>query len=209
MLNNHLLAFKPFIETKMVQSKFRAIIIGGGPVGLAIANGLDRAGLDFLILERHLTIISESGAGIMLWPHTVRIFDQLGLAEACEGRYIPLYEKTTTRLDGTPLRTGLIFKFLSEKFVTLASPNYYLFTNSKPSHGYPCMNFPRPLLVQTLFDGLGAGKAKIRTGASIDSIEMTDKGVRVHLHDGSIEEGSIVIGADGVHSKTRAISTHS
>lgn len=171
----------------MVQSKFRAIIIGGGPVGLAIANGLDRAGLDFLILERHLTIISESGAGIMLWPHTVRIFDQLGLAEACEGRYIPLYEKTTTRLDGTPLRTGLIFKFLSE------------------NHGYPCMNFPRPLLVQTLFDGLGAGKAKIRTGASIDSIEMTDKGVRVHLHDGSIEEGSIVIGADGVHSKTRAI----
>ncbi|KAI1132771.1 hypothetical protein F5Y10DRAFT_230740 [Nemania abortiva] len=171
----------------MTQKKFRAIIIGGGPVGLAIANGLDRAGLDFLILERHPTIISESGAGIMLWPHTVRIFDQLGLAEACEGRYIPLYDKASMRLDGTPIRESSIFKFLSE------------------NHGYPCMNFPRPLLVQTLLEGLGANKAKIRTGANIEDIEMTEKGVRVHLHDGSVEEGSIVIGADGVHSKTRTI----
>ncbi|KAJ8130050.1 hypothetical protein O1611_g3580 [Lasiodiplodia mahajangana] len=170
----------------MVQTKFRAIVIGGGPVGLAIANGLDRAGLDFLILERHPTILSESGAGIMLWPHTVRVFDQLGLVEACEGRYIPLYDKATMSLDGTPIRASDIFRFLSE------------------NHGYPCMNFPRTALVQTLLEGLGVSKAKIRTGVNVESIETTERGVRVHLHDGSIEEGSIVIGADGVHSKTRA-----
>lgn len=76
------------------------------------------------------------------------------------------------------------------------------------SHGYQCMNFPRPLLIQTLHEGLGANSAKVRTGASIDNIETTEKGVRVQLSDGSVEEGSIVIGADGVHSKTRDISTH-
>lgn len=48
----------------MINSKFRAIIIGGGPVGLAIANGLDRAGLDFLLVERHPTMTTDSGAGI-------------------------------------------------------------------------------------------------------------------------------------------------
>jgi 2-polyprenyl-6-methoxyphenol hydroxylase-like FAD-dependent oxidoreductase len=67
------------------------------------------------------------------------------------------------------------------------------------------MNFPRTLLCQTLLDGLGASKSKIRTGAGIDDIEVTKNGVRVRLSDGSVEEGSIVIGADGVHSRTRAI----
>ncbi|KAI8623980.1 FAD/NAD(P)-binding domain-containing protein [Xylariaceae sp. FL1651] len=171
----------------MAPSKFRAIIIGGGPVGLAIANGLDRAGLDYLVVERHPTIISESGAGIMLWPHTVRIFDQLGLIEACKDRFIPLYKKTNLRLDGTPTRTAPIFEYLDE------------------NHGYAVMNFPRPGLVQTLLDGLGANQSKIRTGAGIEDIEMTESGVRVRLSNGSIEEGSIVIGADGVHSRTRAI----
>ncbi|KAJ8114689.1 hypothetical protein ONZ43_g4842 [Nemania bipapillata] len=168
----------------MVPGKFRAIIIGGGPIGLAIANGLDRAGLDFVILERYPAIASDSGAGIMLWPHT---------------------DKTTTRLDGTPLRSSSIFKYLSDKFVPFGSISHFSFTKPQFSHGYPCMNFPRPALVQTLFDGLGAAKTKVRTGANIDNIEMTEKGVRVHLHDGGIEEGSIVIGADGVHSQTRAI----
>ncbi|KAI0452520.1 hypothetical protein F5B21DRAFT_483263 [Xylaria acuta] len=171
----------------MAESKFRAIIVGGGPVGLAIANGLKRANLDFLIIERHPTILSESGAGIMLWPHNVRVFDQLGLLGACEGRYIPLYDKTSIRLDGTKIRTAPIFKYLSD------------------NHGYPCMNFPRPLLVQTLLDGLTQSESKIRTGVGIDNIEMTQNGVRVRLSDGNVEEGSIVIGADGVHSQTRGI----
>lgn len=67
------------------------------------------------------------------------------------------------------------------------------------------MNFPRALLTQTLYEGLGANQAKTRTGAGIENIELTENGVRVHLTDSSFEDGSIVIGADGVHSKTRTI----
>ncbi|KAI0410371.1 hypothetical protein F5X98DRAFT_114909 [Xylaria grammica] len=172
----------------MAQSKFRAIIIGGGPVGLTIANGLERAGLDFLVVERHPSIVSESGAGIMAWPHTVRIFDQLGLTGVCEGRYIPVHDKTTIRLDGTETRTGPIFDYLRD------------------NHGYPCMNFSRPMLIQTLLDGLDANsRSKIRTSTGIRDIEMTKNGVRVHLTSGGFEDGSIVIGADGVHSRTREI----
>jgi len=64
---------------------------------------------------------------------------------------------------------------------------------------------PRPFLVQALAEGLAASKDKIRTGTGIEDIEVTQSGVRVRLSDGSVEEGSIVIGADGVHSKTRDI----
>ncbi|KAI0506958.1 hypothetical protein F5B22DRAFT_622087 [Xylaria bambusicola] len=171
----------------MPQSKFRAIVIGGGPIGLMIANGLDRAGIDFLVIERNPNIISKSGACIMAWPHTTRIFDQLGLTAACQGRYLPLQSKSVAHLDGRPIRANPIFEYLND------------------NHGYPCMNFPRPSLTQTLFEGLGTNQAKVRTGAGIEGIEMTDNGVRVRLTDGSFEDGSIVIGADGVHSKTRAI----
>ncbi|KAI1822926.1 hypothetical protein F4861DRAFT_358854 [Xylaria intraflava] len=171
----------------MTQSKFRAIIIGGGPVGLVIANGLDRAGLDYLVVERNPTMLSESGAGIMLWPHSTRIFDQLGIVENCEGRYIPLHGKVCTRLNGTELRSGSSFDTLAE------------------NHGYPAINFPRPLLIQTLLEGLGGNSHKVRTGVSIEDIEMNKRGVRVRLSDGSVEEGSIVVGADGVHSNTRTI----
>lgn len=52
------------MKLEMINSTFRAIIIGGGPVGLAIANGLDRAGLDFVLVERHPTMTTDSGAGI-------------------------------------------------------------------------------------------------------------------------------------------------
>lgn len=95
---------------------------------------------------------------------------------------------------------------LTSVLPSISSPEASVLIESA-SHGYQCMNFPRPLLIQTLLEGLGASSAKIRTGAGIDNIETTEKGVRVHLSDGRVEEGSIVIGADGVHSKTRDIST--
>ncbi|KAI1331376.1 FAD/NAD(P)-binding domain-containing protein [Xylariaceae sp. FL0255] len=171
----------------MPASKFRAIIIGGGPVGLTIANGLSRAAIDFLLVERYPTILSDSGAGVVLWPHTVRIFDQLGLYEACQGRFIDLLKRAIIKADGTLMRTEETFDILLE------------------NHGYECMNFPRTNLVRTLYEGLTNEESRIRLGVGVEDIEETRDGVRVHFSDGSVEEGSIVIGADGVHSKTRAL----
>lgn len=43
----------------------------------------------------------------------------------------------------------------------------------------------------------------IQTNKRVESVEHTSHGIRVTLSDGSVEEGDIVIGADGVHSKVR------
>lgn len=48
-------------------------------------------------------------------------------------------------------------------------------------------------------------KAKILTRKEVVDIESDDHGVRVICSDGTVEKGDMVIGADGVHSRTRDI----
>jgi cation diffusion facilitator CzcD-associated flavoprotein CzcO len=43
---------------------FRAIIVGGGPAGLAMGHCLDAAKIDYVILERREAIVEPSGAGL-------------------------------------------------------------------------------------------------------------------------------------------------
>lgn len=75
---------------------FRVLIVGGGPVGLALGIMFAKSDIDFLILEQHSTIISNSGAAITLWPHGARIFDSLGILESAQGHYLPLRNKVTS-----------------------------------------------------------------------------------------------------------------
>lgn len=55
-----------------------------------------------------------------------------------------------------------------------------------------------------LYDGLGPEhQRKIRTSAVVEDIAVDGRGVRVKLSDGTTEAGSLLVGADGVHSTTR------
>ncbi|RYP61694.1 hypothetical protein DL771_010045 [Monosporascus sp. 5C6A] len=170
------------------QPKFRVIIVGGGPVGLALGNMLAKAGIDFLILERYPSIVAESGAAITLWPHGSRVLDSLELLESAEGNYGTPHKIVRMDLNGTVRREVPIFQWLKEQ------------------HGYPCMTFPRTRLTKLLYDGLGPeNRSKVRAGVAVEDIGTEADGVRVWLSDGSVETGSIVVGADGVHSTTRRI----
>jgi FAD dependent monooxygenase len=56
----------------------------------------------------------------------------------------------------------------------------------------------RHAIVTQLYENL-PDTSKIHTSKRIEKIEHTESGVRVHLDDGSVEEGDMVIGSDGVH----------
>lgn len=58
-------------------------------------------------------------------------------------------------------------------------------------------------MIRILHEGLEHKDRSITTNAEVVSIETHAEGVCVHLHDGNQVEGSIVIGADGVHSRVR------
>lgn len=80
----------------------RVIIVGAGPAGLALAHMLPLAGIDdFVVLERRADVIEPSGAGVGLWPHNVRVLDQLGNGVLEEARTLVPKMKRSLRLEGT------------------------------------------------------------------------------------------------------------
>lgn len=77
------------------------------------------------------------------------------------------------------------------------------------SHGYTLGLFHRHSFLSLLYKSLSKGdKAKIQVNKQVTRIEVSESDgtapVRVHCADGSIEEGDIVVGADGVHSTVRS-----
>jgi 2-polyprenyl-6-methoxyphenol hydroxylase-like FAD-dependent oxidoreductase len=63
----------------------------------------------------------------------------------------------------------------------------------------------RAQLIALLYENLPEKGTRIKTGAAVTDIETQEKGVKVHLKDGSVEQGYILIGVDGVYSETRHI----
>ena len=74
------------------------------------------------------------------------------------------------------------------------------------SHGYGPVAFHRAELIEILYKLLPtAARKKVLTDKKLLDINMSSNGVEVICADGSSFNGSIVIGADGVHSKTRQL----
>jgi 2-polyprenyl-6-methoxyphenol hydroxylase-like FAD-dependent oxidoreductase len=61
---------------------FRVLIVGGSVAGLALANILEKIGVDFVVLEKYGKIAPDLGASIGIFPNGFRIIDQLGCHDA-------------------------------------------------------------------------------------------------------------------------------
>lgn len=172
---------------------FRVIVVGGGPEGLVLAHALHQAGIDYTLLERCLQTNpfaddndgtgddTEDDTGLILWPHTARILDQLGLLRRIHKLSCPVRTRRTYHADGTPC----------------PSPSD-VFARAPQDHGRPCMLIGRAALLRLLRDALPEREARVRAGKEVVSVETrAEAGVVVTCADGSAEEGSVVVGCDG------------
>ncbi|GAW13355.1 hypothetical protein ANO14919_027380 [Xylariales sp. No.14919] len=166
---------------------FRVIVLGAGPAGLFTAHALAAAGIDFIVLERQPEIVRFQGALLVLWPPFVRLMDQLGLYEQVKKLSTVLTTKTSFTHSGEPLSHDHIFDALEEEL------------------GYPSVGLSRGNLLHILYENLPEHKTKVRPNAHAVNIETHQDGVHVHLADGSVVDGSVVIAADGVHSPAREL----
>lgn len=73
---------------------FRAIIVGAGPVGLYLAHALARANIDYVVVEQCDSVIRYRGAGVLLYPQTLRLLDQIRLYEKNEKDFMISHNQT-------------------------------------------------------------------------------------------------------------------
>lgn len=59
-------------------SHFRVVIAGASIAGLSLALALERAGVDFVVLEAYESVAPQVGASIAVLPNGARVLDQLG-----------------------------------------------------------------------------------------------------------------------------------
>ncbi|KAI8631677.1 FAD/NAD(P)-binding domain-containing protein [Xylariaceae sp. FL1651] len=166
-------------------NKFRVIIAGGGVIGLTLANALERAGIDFILLEKR-QIAPDLGASISLLCHNSRVYEQLGVVGLINAATVPLLDRLHFNKNGYQWEDGGVLKGISVKTQQ------------------PFRFMERRFLLQTLYDNL-RDKSKIHTQAGVQSFVETACGVTVFAENGERYEGSMLVGADGVHSTVRQL----
>ncbi len=79
-------------------------------------------------------------------------------------------------------------------------------TNTPHSHGYGATTIHRADVVSALYAGLApSASSKILTNKALSTITPHPTGITVTCTDGTTHHGTILIGADGVHSTTRSL----
>ncbi|KAL4785222.1 hypothetical protein BJX76DRAFT_367060 [Aspergillus varians] len=168
----------------MDPSKFRVIIVGGSVAGLVLAHCLHRASIDHVVLEKGNNIAPELGASIGIMPNGARILDQLGLHEIIEQRIEPMSISQITFPDGLALRSEYP-QVIHERF------------------GFPVAFLARTEFLKIAYEAYPE-KAKILTGKRVTEVKRCLQGVCAVTDDGSVYVGSVIVGADGVHSRIRS-----
>lgn len=99
-----------------VSTKFRAIIVGAGPVGLYLAHALSKAKIAYVVLEQSDSVIQYQGAGVLLYPQTLRLLDQIGLYEKAENDFIINHDHTDLLIsNGRVIKSTPLWSMLGER----------------------------------------------------------------------------------------------
>ena len=162
----------------------RAIIIGAGIAGLAAALRLEQAGWETLVVER-APRRRGGGYGVTFGGIGYDAAERMGILPALQERAFVTWE--------------LVYRKPSGERRFAVGGRTIAATMGKRS-----FNILRGDIESVLYEAV-KDATTIRFGTTITAVEQDAGAVRVALSDGGIEEADLLIGADGLHSATRAL----
>lgn len=166
--------------------RVEVLVVGGGIGGLAAAYTQARAGRGVRLLER-AEEFGEVGAGLQLGPNATRVLAGWGLLdEVVETGVLPgrlVFRDAVSAEELTHLDLGPEFQ--------------------RRYHG-PYVVAHRSDLHRILLRACEREGVDLVKGVSVERVETVGPGARAFCADGSVHEGDVVLGADGLQSRLRA-----
>ncbi|WP_103071709.1 FAD-dependent monooxygenase [Aquimarina sediminis] len=158
------------------------LIVGGGIAGLTIAKLLHDQGHNIKLIEKQPKW-QISGTGLYLPSNGVVALDKLGLGNIA-------------REKGFIISSRHIMNAKSEMILDLDLEKIW-------GREKPCLGIKRNTLHEILFNQIS--NLDILPNTTINSLNTNTDFVNVELSNGAKEKYDLVIGADGLHSKTRKL----
>jgi salicylate hydroxylase len=154
-------------------------LLGAGIAGLACARALALRGAEVTVLEQ-ADAIREVGAGLQISPNGAAVLRALGLGEALD--------RAGTAATGVRLIDG-----------PTAEP-----VLSMDLRGRDFRLLHRADLIALLLEGARGAGAELRLLQRIETVDLTGARPRIVTAQGAALTPDLLIGADGLHSPTRA-----
>jgi FAD-dependent urate hydroxylase len=157
------------------------LVIGAGVSGISVARGLLRDGHDVTVFDQRADTRPGGGA-VTIWSNGATVLRQLGVDMDGAGQLLSSVRlQTSTGHRVATLNVESMVKRL----------------------GAPVRMVPRRVLLERLLADFPADR--IRCNARAARVITMPDGVAVGFEDGSVAEGDILIGADGLHSVIRDV----
>ncbi len=160
--------------------EMRILVVGGGIAGLTLTGLLQQRGFKPTLVEQ-IPEYGTVGYVIVLWPSGSRILKGLGVYRSL-------------------LDVGLQFTTYNVSDERGQMLHSYSVHNVTEKYG-PMLSTYRPDLINVIKEAVDPDS--IRMSTTVDKIDQTNDEVYVTFSDGTEETYDLVVGCDGVRSKTR------
>jgi len=187
---------------QIVSPQRKALIIGAGVAGPALALFLQRAGIQAEVFEARSAAEEDAGFFLNLGPNGGNVLKMLGIDAQAEA-------------DGFPTLGMTFFNGRGRRIARIDSHD------EEQRYGVPSVVMTRSHLHKALRDEATRHGIRVEHQKKLVDIELVDRPdadgdhaddrrtdrqqVVAHFEDGTFERGDFLIGADGLHSRTRQL----